>query len=132
MAKITIGSGHDKSSTKIHAELALESSMELHVGDSYDMSLREVSIVERNTSELNQEILRLRELVAAQKSDGSEAINEESEKIAKTAERIVSERRWYSVSTKGLIEAASAVGSVASPIVASALKVVALLKEARG
>lgn len=51
--------------------------------------------------------------------------------IADAASRMTEDRKWYSVSAKGLFEAAEAVGAAASSVVATALKVLDLLQKVR-
>lgn len=136
MAKITVGKSWENSITRVGAELSHSSNMELNIGDSHDMSVREITIIEREASEISHELSCLRELAnEIQKNNPSspeaKAIDRETTKLAETAERVINERKWYSVSAKGLIEAAQAVGSTASPLVDSALKIVKLLKQAQ-
>ena len=54
MAKITIGGSYDHSKSNIRAELSAESTMDLTVGETRDMSEREISIVEREKNELSE------------------------------------------------------------------------------
>jgi hypothetical protein len=131
MAKLTIGSSHNNSTLKLHAELGANSTMELHVGNGYDMSIREISIIEKSIPDIDHELSHLRALANNFTGDTYTRLREESEKVASTAKKIISERKWYDVSASGLIEAAKAVGEAASPLIESAIKIVTLLKQAK-
>lgn len=134
MPKINTGSSHDSSKLFLDAEFSSASDIEIVVGDGYDMSLRQIKILERDASSTALEITKLRDLVAqlkAQLPDDPKvvALGKEAGEIAVAANRMQQERKWYSVSTKGLIEAAGAVGSAASPILKSALGLIKMLSE---
>lgn len=135
MAKITIGPSHDQSMTIIEAKLLQESQMELYVGDAYDMSIREIAIFEREVSEVNAELSRIHDLIAELKknSDGhnTKVLCREATVVADTTKCVIEKRRWYSISVKGLVEAAKSVGEAASPIVISALKIIELLQKTK-
>ena len=135
MAKITIGESYDQSTTKLRAELTQSSQMELHVGAAHDMSVREINIIERETSEIATAVSRMRALLSEFETNNQglnpKHVCREATVVADTAERIVRERKWYSVSGEGLLEAAKSVGEAASPLVASALKIIELLRQAK-
>ena len=136
MPKINIGGSYDNSKLVLDAEISGASTIEIVVGDGHDMSQRQIKILERDATATSQEIAKLRELAqqltasmphdANARTAGKEALN-----IAATASRIQQNRKWYSVSAKGLIEAAEAIGGAASPILKTALNVIKLLSEAR-
>ena len=128
MAKINIGASHDQSTTKLRVELHETSQLELDVGDSHDMSLREIEIVEKQADAVRAAGAELRAQAAA---TGDEAVRAEADKVATAVERAVAERRWYDISAKGLVEAAKAVGETASPLVATAIKLIELMQKAR-
>jgi hypothetical protein len=126
--------------TDNHAKLSLnvqtypESSMELVVGAARGFSQQEIALLEKNTSELTSEVARLQEQIVQLErslpaSPKRDALSTEGRKITKSATRIMSERKWYNISASGLLEAAKAVGKAAMPLVGSAQKVIALLKE---
>ena len=132
MPKINIGASRDSSTTRVSLETYQGSQLELNVGESRDFSVREVSIVEREATSIAQEIRRVRDLAASaeveswpepQRSDAKR----EAAKVADTAERILSERKWYSVSAKGVLEATKAVAEAASPLMGACIRVIELL-----
>lgn len=136
MAKITIGNSYDNSKASISAEFSKSSAMELNIGDQYDMSVRDISLVEREAANVNAEVARLRQLLAnLEKTHGAspawKAVRDQASAVADSATQVVAEHRWYSISAKGLVEAAKAVGEAASPLVGSALKVIELLQKAK-
>jgi hypothetical protein len=135
MAKITIGGRYDNSTTKLDAELSHNSQMELIVGDSFDMSKLEISIIERYSDQVLSEVNRLRNLGSQlnREHPAQEVapVQKEVEAIAETATRVVEDRKWYDISAKGLIEAAKAVGEVSSPLISTALKIIELLQKAK-
>ena len=134
MPKITIGHGYDQSTTKVDAEFSRYSELELNIGNAYDMSSRELKFIEREEANVSHEISRLRELVAKlqteQSNQQTNQLCQEAIKIADTANRVIEEHKWYSISAKGLVEAAKAVGETASPLFTSAVKVIELLQKA--
>ena len=83
-----------------------------------------------DSSALLAEVQRIR-----QHLEGLAAANpvlaKEASSLAATVEKTISERRWYSVSAKGVLEAAKAVGEAASPIVGSCIKIVELLSKVK-
>ena len=128
MAKINIGASHDQSTTKLRVELHETSQLELDVGDSHDMSVREIEIVEKQADAVRAAGAELR---AQAEATGDDAVRAEADKVATAVERAVAERRWYDISAKGLVEAAKAVGETASPLVATAIKLIELMQKAR-
>lgn len=135
MANISIGGTHDNSKLVLDVSLLTKSQMTLTVGDSYDMSSRQITIVERESDAIEKEIDNIvstaAKVVNANPADpASKRVGSEAANVVAAAKKVLTERKWYSVSVEGLIEAAKAVGTVASPIVASAVKVIELLKEA--
>ena len=136
MAKINIGAAHDSSKVSVKAELSVESVMELNVGDGFDMSQREIQIIEREKGQLAGALSTLRQQAedlrsAAASTPAAAEVVTQATAIADAADRMTEDRKWYSVSSKGLLEAAEAVGAAASPIVATAMKVLDLLQKVR-
>ena len=136
MAKINIGAAHDSSKVSVKAELSVESVMELNVGDGFDMSQREIQIIEREKDQLAGALSTLRQQAedlrstAAPTPAAAEVVTQATA-IADAADQMTEDRKWYSVSAKGLLEAAEAVGAAASPIAATAMKVLDLLQKVR-
>ena len=128
MARINIGASHDQSTTTLRVELYDSSQLELDVGDSHDMSVREIEIVEKQADAVRAAGAELRAQAAA---TGDETVRAEADKVATAVERAVAERRWYDISAKGLLEAATAVGEAASPLIATAVKLIELMQKAR-
>lgn len=135
MVKLTVGDSYGSSKTTLSLDLPSTSATEITVGTAYDMSTREINLIERNADILNANIRELCELAAALRESGQGvstlAIANMAVKVADTASKIVTQRRWYSVSTSGLLEAARAVGDIASPLVSSALRLIELLQKAK-
>lgn len=136
MPKINIGGSFDSSRLNLEAEFSSNSDIEINVGDGHDMSQRQIKLLERDAATTSGEIEKLRQLVAQLQAQAPHdakvaALGSEAVAIADVASRIQRERKWYSVTTKGLIEAAEAVGSVASPIVKTALSVMKLLSDTK-
>jgi hypothetical protein len=136
VAKITVGGSYDRSKSRIRAELSAASQMVLDIGSAHDMSSREISIIERDGEALSAELGRLRKLAEGLRANRpgdrkAAVVSAQAAAIADTGDRIVAERKWYSISVAGLVEAAKAVGEATSPLVASALKVIELFQKAR-
>ena len=136
MPKINIGGSYENSKLALDAEISAASTIEIVVGDGHDMSQRQIKIIERDATATSQEIANLRDLsqqLAAKMPENPNALkaSKEALDIAATADQIQQNRKWYSVSAKGLIEAAEAVGSAASPILKTALNVIRMLSEAK-
>ena len=139
MAKINIGAAHDNSRMSLKAELSVASVMELNVGDGDGMSQREIEIIERESGQLASELTRLRQQVADMQASpaatpatpAAAAVCAHASAIAEAAGNMVADRKWYSISAAGLVEAAKAVGAAASPMVDTALKVLDLLNKVR-
>lgn len=136
MAKINIGKTFDNAKSRTSIELSSSSRLEINIGDAHDMSSREVEIIEREVVELSYHLEKL--LSDAQNlqnqhanTDAALALQERSKELVNCSKKIVAERRWYSVSAKGVIEAAKALGEAASPIVATAIRILELLQKAK-
>ena len=136
MAKINIGAAHDNSRMSLKAELSVASVMELNVGDGDGMSQREIEIIERESGQLATELARLRQQVAEMQASpaatpAAASVCAHASAIAEAAGNMVADRKWYSISAAGMVEAAKAVGAAASPMVDTALKVLDLLNKVR-
>ena len=51
--------------------------------------------------------------------------------MADKASQIVTDRKWYSISAKGVLEAAKAVGDAGVPLLSACMKVIELLGKAK-
>lgn len=128
---IKMGSSHGNSTMIIDIVAREGSNLEINMGDSYDFSKQQISIIESNSQELRIELARLMGLVSdAQGTPLGATLKKEVKEFVDTADKIVTERKWYSVSAKGLVEAAKAIGEAGVPILSSALKIIDLLKQA--
>ena len=135
MTELNLGKGHDNTLTRLKLESYQGSNLVLNVGDRFDMSVLELEFIEHESSSIAREIARIRELAY---SEAVEALPEptrsvakrEATKVADTADKILAERKWYSVSAQGLMEATKAVGETASPLLGACLKVIELLGKA--
>ena len=132
MVKLTVGSSHGSSKTTLQLNLPSGSVTEISVGNAYDMSVREIFLIERDAVILDAEIAMLQSLSAnflkeRAPETQAKAIVKMADDIASSAKNIVTQRKWFNVSASGLLEAARAVGEVASPLVSSALKIIDLL-----
>lgn len=132
MPTIRIGAPRDKSQQKISIVQASASSLDVSIGGSREEARQEVSITESQANELRVHLDRLQvELIALKSSEAlnslAPAFANEVTALAQQAERVVKERRWYSVSTGGLLQAAKAVGETAVPLLAAAMKVVEIV-----
>jgi hypothetical protein len=128
--KLNLGAQHDQSKLTFKGTFPSGSSTEINFGDQFDMSAREISILETSNSELSQQLQELmkhaRELDTNQNAGGK--IVDEVEKFSNQAKKIVTEKKWYSVSAEGLLEAAKSVGQMALPLISSADKVLSILR----
>ena len=126
MAKITIGSAHDQARLQLRVQLFETSPLELNVGSAHDMAVQQIDILEMQRARIEAAV---EDLSGAARSLGTTApaIQAEADKIAKTAQQIVADHKWYDISLKGLFDAAKTVGETAQPLLASAVKVVELL-----
>lgn len=132
MAKIVIGAGHDKSVLQFTGSAPANSDAEIIVGDGYDMSRRQIDFLFHEEKALSSEISSLQRQISdlqrrALCDAKLKAVCDAAAVIAATAEKVKQERKWYSVSAEGLLEAAKAVGGVADPLVKTAIGVVQLL-----
>ena len=132
MPKINVEAGIGSSTTRISLETYQGSQLELNVGEARDFSVRELSIIEREGTLIAREVQRVRDLASSaeieswpepQRSDAKR----EAAKLADTAERILLERKWYSVSAKGVLEATKVVAEATSPLMGACIKVIELL-----
>lgn len=123
--------GHGK--IFVDLETFQNSQLMLDVGEARDFSEHHLKIVEREgTSAISQEIQHIRDLaksdvIAFWPEPQRSQARIEAIKVADTADKILAQRKWYSVSAPGLLEAAKAVGEAASPLVTSCVNVIALL-----
>jgi len=135
MPKIVIGDSEDESQLKLIVKLNQLSQLELHVGKGRHMSTREIEVIERESSKIDYEMLKLKEAIGKlQDKSGSdkncERLIHEAEVLADTGSKVVREKKWYDLTTKGLVEAAKATGEIAGPVVSSAMTILKLLKSA--
>jgi hypothetical protein len=129
VAKITIGGTHNNATDNLSFNLANASQMEVNVGDAYDMSKRQIQVIERDLPLLNDSIGALRQQIAkaeASKPDLS-LVTSEAKGIADQAEEVAKTKKWQNISLSKLVEFAKKAGEAAIPIVEAATKVVALL-----
>lgn len=130
--KIELGKQGPKSKLTMSLDVYTNSQLELKVGNQARMSERELRVVERQAVDVQSAVTELRNAIAgyAESASGPGAVQVVSEatKIANTAMQIVAERKWYSVSAAGLLEAAKAVGDTAVALVGAAVRVIDVLK----
>ena len=86
--------------------------------------------------QLATELARLRQQVADMQASpaapaAAATVCAHASAIAEAAGNMMADRKWYSISAAGLVEAAKAVGAAASPMVDTALKVLDLLNKVR-
>lgn len=129
MTKITGGkiSGHASADYQLHTRL--NSTMELELGDVTENGALRVAVFEENEEALRAAIEKIRSAVDTLQSHGSSDMKREAMQIADTASKILHERRWYSISLDGLLEAAKAVGTAASPVLSLVLKTVEIVQK---
>lgn len=137
MVRIKIGNQTDRSKLRVLVETFTESPLELTIGHQSGMSERELILTEQHRTEIDDRIFDLREEIEklkreAKEGDRGTAIALEATKIADTAAKIVKERKWYSVSGAGVIEAAGAVGKATSAVVKTSLDIIDLLNRLKG
>ena len=120
---------------KFKAELLVprSSKMELNISDFYDSAELVMKITEYESADVFNELKRLnnaaRALSLNSPDNDVKAVEAEARKVTEIVERSILERKWYSVSIEGLVDAAKAVGAIASPVVDSAIKVIDLLSK---
>jgi len=132
MAKLVIGAGYDQSILKLRSRAPANSDVQIIVGDGHHMSVREIDVLFHEEVRLGQELDTLRKQVdALQLQHPGDArtldVCHHADVIASTAKKMKQEHRWYSISAKGLLDAAAAVGSAADPLVKTAIGIVKLL-----
>src|ERR1700722_20491658 len=119
----------DSAQMSLNVTTFKDSDMELEVGAAHDMSKQQIVLLERGECALRTQIDALR-LSIDQLRDSLPAtaardtLCEKAAEIAGKAARAMTDRKWYSISAAGLLEAAKAVGEAASPLVKAAFNVV--------
>ena len=136
MPKIRIGAPRDKSQQKISVVQTKESSLDVTIAGAREHARQEVSITESQADELRIQLSMLQEELAALQSSGAlnsaaPALADEVSALAQQAERVAKERRWYSVSTEGVVKAARVLGETATPLLAVVVKVAEVLGRLR-
>ena len=126
MARIVIGPSSGRSTTSIELTLSATSTLDLQIGESRDFSALQIKLMEADSNALLDEVQRIRQQLK-ELASANPSLAREANGLAATVEKTISERRWYSVSAKGVLEAAKAVGEAANPIVSSCIKVIELL-----
>jgi ElaB/YqjD/DUF883 family membrane-anchored ribosome-binding protein len=117
----------------LSVELGQLSQMSLTVGDGLDMSVRQISIIEHDKSKITEKLNQLQTaLEKLRETKGNskhvETLAREAQALADTTEKVVRERKWYEISTAGIVEAAKAIGDSSTPIVKTVLALMSLLK----
>jgi hypothetical protein len=132
MVKIRIGSPKDNSKQHVQLTHTADARTEIDIGGARGRALQRVVIDEVTAARVLEgiSVLQRQIHVAATRSKLDASVLDRARVIAEQANRAVRERKWYDVSAEGLLEAAKAVGQIASPLVASAVKVVELLSQA--
>lgn len=133
MTKIKIGNINDDAISNLDLTLTKRSKLELTTGDVNDRGSLNLSILEKDDVNVTDAINELRRQILEfeKQSVKSTSLLREANTIVSTSTKMVSDRRWYSISIEGLLEAAKAVGAAASPLIGSAQKVVELLQKAK-
>jgi hypothetical protein len=133
MAKITVGNISEDARAIVNVDTPPASNLDLTIGHVMGRAKLDLSILERDGLNVAGAIAELQKQVLALADETmlSAPLRKEAQEIVSAATKMVKEKHWYSVSLGGLFEAAKAVGEAASPIVASALKVLELLQKAK-
>lgn len=100
--KITTGHGYDNSKLSLKLDVLRDSSLEVTIGEGHGMSVREISLIERESPDLMAGIREMQDAVRMlpdtdRRGDAGKALAEEAANVAQKAERILVERKWYSV-----------------------------------
>ena len=134
MANFKFGDSHGTSTLGLKVSLTQVSKMEVTVGDGYDMSQRQIDIVERDMPQMTDLIGQLRSQTDELEKLGAGAapVVSEARSVAEKSEAIATSRTWQHVSLSGLAAAAASFGAAAMPVLEGAAKVVELLKSIKG
>jgi hypothetical protein len=134
MAKLKHHGTFDSAQVSFKVTTFKDSSLEVDIGAARDMSKQEIVLLEQHEDVLCRQIDDLRRLLhqlrhSLPTSCTRDTLCEKGEEIANRATRAVKDRKWYSVSAGGLLDAAKAVGEAASPVVKAAINVIDLLRK---
>lgn len=134
---IKIGPTSDQSRLALDISLSNASTLDIDVGEGRDMSVREINVVERDQDAIVHEVEALRRSardVAAAEPDPKKAstLEREANGLADTVMTMIREKRWLKLSIKGVLAGAQAVGVLAGPVAASAIKIMELVVKLRG
>lgn len=135
MVKVKVGSPKDNSRQVLQVNHTSDAQTEFDIGGAEGNATLALHFNEVRLDDVNRSIEEFRILVNAMASEknatkGQNAVVSSAQQVLKAAEASMKDRRWYSISAAGLLEAAKAVGEVASPLVSSALKVIDLISKA--
>ncbi|MDM0037050.1 hypothetical protein QTI33_33290 [Variovorax sp. J22P271] len=128
MPNLTVGKTTQNATTTVDISATKASTSEFKVGDATGHGTLKVIYKEFESSveQLQHALAQLQ----ASPDRRTAALAEEAGKVVVAAARATPERPWYSISVKGLLEAARAVGDGVSPLVSAALKVAELVVKA--
>jgi hypothetical protein len=135
MVKFKIGGPSDSARQNVDIKHSANADTDFQIDGARGCASQELRISEVNSELLHESLqqlkIELHKFSSSENSVGATGVVTESKHLLTTAEKSIRERKWYSISAEGLIEAAKAVGEAASPLVGAALKVVDLLAKAK-
>jgi hypothetical protein len=130
MPEYDIGKGTGKSRTKAHITIPESSTSKIKFAGVAGEATLDVHI-----EEVQRAVVDLERQLAALKASSPDPkialLVKEADKVVAVGAKAVSDNKWYSVSAKGVLEAAKAVGEAASPLVGAAIKVIELIAKAQ-